>query len=241
MSARSIPEKFLVSFSFAGEQRDLVSAVAEAVEKRLGPITVFYDDWFEYYIAGEDADLRLQDVYGQRSALVVVCVSKNYGEKPWTLAEHRAIRALQMRLSHNKQDALRILPLRVGDGNVEGISFENTICPDARAKSVEQTAELITNRLRCIGPDVKRPTGTTSEEGLAHCVYLAECTPDMEEWRDRLKTHLEDMGRSVLPGAEYPQDQYETLLTEDLKQSRAFVQVLGPRLRLRRERRRGKT
>ena len=35
----------------------------------------------------------------------------------------------------------------------------------------------------------------------------------MDEWRERLKTHLEDMGWSVLPDAEYPQDQYETLLT----------------------------
>ena len=225
---RGIPEKFLVSFSFAGEQRDLVRSVAEAVEKRLGSNTVFYDDWFEYYIAGDDADLRLQDIYGQRSDLVVLCVSKSYGGKPWTRAEYKAIRALQMRLygSVNEQDAFRILFLRVGDGDVEGIS-DNAICPDARAKSVEQTVELIVSRLRLIVPEAGRPVDTTSEEGLAHRVYLAECTPDTDEWRDRLKTHLEDMGWSVLPGAEYPQDQYETLLTEDLKRSRAFIQVIG--------------
>lgn len=34
--ARKIPEKFLVAFSFAGEQRDLVHPIAEAVEARLG-------------------------------------------------------------------------------------------------------------------------------------------------------------------------------------------------------------
>jgi hypothetical protein len=92
MCAREIPERFLVSFSFAGEQRDLMRSVAESVEQRLGSNTVFFDDWFEYYIAGDDADLRLQEVYGQRSALVVLCVSRNYGGKPWTLAEHKAIR-----------------------------------------------------------------------------------------------------------------------------------------------------
>ena len=226
MCAREIPEKFLVSFSFAGEQRDLVRSVAELVEQRLGSNTVFFDDWFEHYIAGDDADLRLQEVYGKRSALVVLCVSQNYGGKPWTLAEHRAIRALQMRLSASvdRQDAFRILPLRVGDGDVEGI-FENTICLDARAKSVEQTAELIINRLRLIVPEAGRPAATTSEESAR--VYLAECTPDMDEWRERLKIHLEDMGWSVLPDAPYPQDQYEALLTEDLRRSRAFVQLLG--------------
>ena len=35
MSARPVPEKFLVAFSFAGEQRELVRQIAEAVEQRL--------------------------------------------------------------------------------------------------------------------------------------------------------------------------------------------------------------
>ena len=41
MSAREIPEKFLVAFSFAGEQRDLVRSIAEAVEQRLGAASFF--------------------------------------------------------------------------------------------------------------------------------------------------------------------------------------------------------
>ena len=34
--ARNFPDKFQVAFSLAGEERDLVRAVAEAVEKELG-------------------------------------------------------------------------------------------------------------------------------------------------------------------------------------------------------------
>ena len=41
--ARPLPDKFLVAFSFAGEQRDLVRAIAEAVEQELGGGTVFFD------------------------------------------------------------------------------------------------------------------------------------------------------------------------------------------------------
>ena len=67
-----------------GEQRELVRAVAEAVEKELGSGTVFLDEWFEYYIAGADGDLRLQSIYGEMCELVVVCVSNQYGGKPWT-------------------------------------------------------------------------------------------------------------------------------------------------------------
>ncbi len=43
MPARPLPDRFKVAFSFAGEQRELVHAVAGAVEARLGVGSVFYD------------------------------------------------------------------------------------------------------------------------------------------------------------------------------------------------------
>jgi hypothetical protein len=79
MPAREVPEKFLVAFSLAGEQREYVRAVAEAVEVHLGRGTVFLDEWFEHYLAGDDADLKLQDIYGRRCELAVVCISAQYG------------------------------------------------------------------------------------------------------------------------------------------------------------------
>lgn len=153
MSLRQPPERFQVAFSFAGEQRDLVRAVAEAVEKELGSPNVFFDEWFEHYIAGDDADLKLQEIYGEGCELVVVCVSGRYGGKPWTLAEHAAIRARQMksRNSENERDRLGILPIRVGEGDVQGILF-NAIVPDIREGSVAKAAELIIERLRLMHP-----------------------------------------------------------------------------------------
>ena len=79
---RDVPEKFLVAFSFAGEQRDLVRAIAEAVEARLGRSTVFFDEWYEAYIAGDGADIVLQGIYGEGCDVAVVCVSERYGDKP---------------------------------------------------------------------------------------------------------------------------------------------------------------
>jgi len=153
MPARKLPDQFLVAFSFAGEQRELVSAIAAAVEEKLGESSVFYDEWFEYYTAGADADLKLAGVYSERSILVVPCVSKAYADKPWTQGEHRAIRDLQMRVdaSTNDRDKLRLLPLRVGDGDVPGI-FRNTICPDVRTKGLAYAVDLILNRLGLIDP-----------------------------------------------------------------------------------------
>ena len=177
MSTRKLPEKFLVAFSFAGEQRDLVRSIATAVEQKLGEGTVFYDEWFEYYIAGDDADIRLQNVYSKLSMLVVPCVSERYGGKSWTRAEHKAIRALQMALyrTSDGRGEFRVLPLRVGDGDVPGI-FENTICPDVRKKELGDVVELILNRLHLIDPLL----GASATAPPAGSVWPE--TPPVLEW-----------------------------------------------------------
>lgn len=151
---RKLPDKFLVAFSFAGEQRELVRAVAEAVELELGSASVFFDEWYEHYIAGPDADLKLQQIYGERCALAVICVSEHYGGKPWTRAEHAAIRARYMK-AQESHDELGILPIRVGDGEIPGILF-TTIAPDVRQKTPYEAARLIIDRLRLILPEWER-------------------------------------------------------------------------------------
>lgn len=149
---RQVPERFLVAFSLAGEQRNLIRPVAEAVEQALGPSTVFFDEWFEHYIAGHDGDARLQRIYADRSALVIVCVSGQYGGKPWTQAEHEAIRARlhKARATSDEKDDLAVLPLRVGDGEVQGVHL-NTIAPDLRLKTPAAAAQLIIDRLGLLG------------------------------------------------------------------------------------------
>lgn len=194
MPARPVPETFLVAFSFAGEQRDLVRSIAETVESTLGWGTVFYDDWFEYYISGDDADLRLQAIYSKRSKLVIPCISERYGGKPWTLAEHRAIRALQMELSRQQDEKqlLRILPLRVGDGDVKGV-FENTICPDVRKKTVGLTAELIVDRLRLVDPDA-----------ISQAASATPASP-RAEIRRGLSVLFDDAAFTIFVGDHFPQ------------------------------------
>lgn len=145
MVTREFPDRFLVAFSFAGEERKLVRKVAIAVEKQLGESSVFFDEWFEYYIAGNDADTTLQEIYADQSDLVVVCVSESYGQKEWTRTEHETIRSRLMK----GRDRKDILPIRVGDGDVPGVHF-NTIAPDIRSKTIAESAQLIIDRLRLV-------------------------------------------------------------------------------------------
>ena len=148
VSAREVPTRFAVAFSLAGEQRQLVLPVAQEVEAILGRSTVFYDEWYEHWIAGQDADLLLQSVYGEKAELVVMCVSGAYGDKPWTHTEYRAVRARLMQAA-TAEDRHRVLPVRVGDGEVEGVLF-NEIVPDIRDKTPVEAAELIVARLNLV-------------------------------------------------------------------------------------------
>lgn len=106
--------------------------------------------------------MKLQEIYGEGCALAVACVSERYGGKPWTKAEHRAIRARQMQ-AKSRQDELSILPIRVGDGEVPGILF-NTIVPDVRHRSAAQVCELVIERLYLARPDMRTSAnrGSTS-------------------------------------------------------------------------------
>ena len=168
MALRTVPDMFEVAFSFAGEQRHLVLPLAEALDERL-PGLVFYDEWFEWFIAGSGGDTRLQDIYLKRSKMVVVCVSEQYGGKPWTRTEHDAIRALNMQLPW---DSLRILPLRVGDGEVPGILF-NTITLDARHSSVQSLCEQMIARLALI-PGGAGPAATVFPR-TPHLHHRSDC------------------------------------------------------------------
>jgi hypothetical protein len=145
---RELPTQFAVAFSLAGEQRQLVLPVAQEVEAILGRSKVFYDAWYEHWIAGLDADLLLQKLYREMTELVVVCVSGAYGDKPWTRTEYRIVRAGLMQ-AVTAADRNRIFPVRVGDGDVEGLLF-NQIVPDLRNKTPTEAAELIIARLNLV-------------------------------------------------------------------------------------------
>jgi hypothetical protein len=157
MPARKITERFLVAFSFAGEERDFVRAVAAATEGRLGRGTVFFDEWFDAYIAGDGADLRLEKIY-ERCALAVVCVSGHYGGKPWTLDEHATIRSrvMKARAAVSEKERLAVLPIRVGEGEVKGIP-DTAIVLDVRPRGPEGTAKLIVERFQLITSDTATP------------------------------------------------------------------------------------
>jgi hypothetical protein len=157
MMQQRAPEKFLVAFSFAREQVELVRAVAESVLASVGPGSVFLDEWYEARIAGAGADRELRAIFAELDTLVVVCVSKEYGSKPWTQTELETVRErlMESRLpTANRRMRYSILPIQVGDGNLDDFS-RTAIIPDIRGRSAEEAATLIVDRLRMMTPGIE--------------------------------------------------------------------------------------
>ena len=142
--------RFEVALSFAGDhKRDKIRATAKILEQELGEGKVFFDEWFEAEIAGVDAQIVLQRIYGESSQLVVACICSRYGEKPWTQDEWRAILSFERGLRDAGKENLqrqRFLPIRFDDGDVDGL-FKTAIVPDCRKRSPEEIAKLILQRL----------------------------------------------------------------------------------------------
>lgn len=80
--------KFQVALSFAGEQREYVEEVARCLVAK--GIAVFYDLFEAKSLWGNDIIDYLQTVFSDRSDFVVIFVSKEYVDKPWTNHERKA-------------------------------------------------------------------------------------------------------------------------------------------------------
>lgn len=132
---------FDVALSFPGETREFVEQVALELERRIGPNSYFYDNNYVAQLARPSLDTLLQDIYRNRSRLVVVFLSTDYQRKDWCGIEFRAVRDII-----RERDHLRIMFVRTDDGSVDGV-FETDGYLDARLFSPADIAEFIHERL----------------------------------------------------------------------------------------------
>jgi hypothetical protein len=138
--------EFDVGLSFPGEVRPYVKAVADELEIVCGADRYFYDNNYKSQLARPDLDLLLQDIYRNRSRLVVVFLSEAYENKPWCSGvEFRAIRDII-----KARDQQRIMFVRTDDGTVKG-TFSLDGALDARHHSPTEIAKMIKQRVDVMG------------------------------------------------------------------------------------------
>lgn len=135
---------FDVGLSFPGEARGLVEQVARELEARVGPNAYFYDNNYVSQLARPSLDTLLQDIYRNRSKLIVVFLGEDYQRKDWCDVEFRAIREIIM----GREDQ-RGMFVRVDDGAVDGV-FRTDGYVDARRFVPAQIAQFIAERAALI-------------------------------------------------------------------------------------------
>ena len=139
---------FDVALSFPGEVRSVVESVAGELERLIGPNSYFYDDNYVSQLARPSLDLLLQEIYRDRSRLVVVFVCGDYQNKEWCGIEFDAVREILKRREHD-----RVMYIRVGEGQVDGVLATDGYV-DASRYSPEELAQFIRERVDRECPNV---------------------------------------------------------------------------------------
>jgi hypothetical protein len=140
--------RFEIAISFAGSHRDKIREIAELLGAKLGKDKVFFDEWYEHEILGDDMDVLLQRFYHEQSLFVLADLSEEYADRPWCQAEARAIRALRFEIDSARDETqrLRLLNARFEAGEVPGV-FKTSGYLDGITNTSQECAEIILNRV----------------------------------------------------------------------------------------------
>lgn len=132
---------FDVAFSFPGEVRAYVESIAAELEREIGPDSYFFDNNYKAQLARPSLDTLLQDIYGNRSKLIVVFLCEKYQEKEWCGIEFRAIREIIKQREHTK-----VMFIKMDRGQVDGV-FSTDGYIDGREHTAAEVAEFIQERV----------------------------------------------------------------------------------------------
>lgn len=144
-----------VALSFAGEDRDYVAEIAEALDAR--GVRVFYDDYEKVVLWGKDLYTHLDGVYRIASRYAILFVSESYASKVWTNHERESAQARAL-----EENSEYVLPIRLDDTEIPGL--RPTIgYLRADEHSPDEIAEMVREKL---GPRRAKPYFPSSPDRL---------------------------------------------------------------------------
>lgn len=140
-------ETYDVALSFAGEERDLASTLAHALDER--KVRVFFDEFETSQLWGKNLYDFLSEVYSKAN-FCVMFISEAYARKAWTKLERQSAQSRAL-----SEDREYILPLRVDDAEVPGI-LGTISYVDLRETTIEQVADLISQKIAGLATSEER-------------------------------------------------------------------------------------
>lgn len=234
--------EYEVALSFAGEQRDYVWAVNEALKFR--DIKTFYDKDHAVELWGKNHTEELPRIYAQDTHLVLMFISENYVDARWPRHERRAILT-----EMTQREGAYLLPVRFDDSAVPGLD-EAWHYLEASKFTPTELAEAAYQQLVALGVRSRQPA-TASSGGLSF--DLTQMTSKSEgdepggtggptlpmEFADLLtrrpSTKPEDLRRAIDFGASQPVEVptgsvtgvEELIPPEHLKSAKVVLQPVG--------------
>jgi hypothetical protein len=136
---REISTDYDVALSFAGEDREYVDAVSDALTS--AGVSVFYDKLEEANLWGSNLYNHLSEVYLKRARYTVMFISHWYVEKRWTNFERESAQARALMESKEY-----ILPVRFDDTEIPGMP-PTIHYVSANERSPKEIAGLILQKL----------------------------------------------------------------------------------------------
>ena len=128
-----------VCLSFAGEQRDFVRELWEALTAR--GVECFFDEPHQVDLWGRDLAERFDQVFRKEAQFCVACVSREWVDRTWPAHERRSAIARML------EEPGYLLPVRFDDSEVPGLSptigyLDGTLLTPA------ELADLITRKVK---------------------------------------------------------------------------------------------
>ncbi|WP_089719966.1 toll/interleukin-1 receptor domain-containing protein [Candidatus Entotheonella palauensis] len=210
------------------------------------------DIWFDSRLPGsEPVPVHIREAVTQAATLLVI-LSKNYFSSEWCQAE------LELFLDAANQTGAdgRIFLVRVDDlepsqrpkplQGLIGYEFfirdEDDQTPYVLGSPMAPNRKLYFRRLDALRRELAgqllqmKEIEEAKEKQAAvsvpdqPAIFLAEVTPDLEDARDNIRSHLKQMDFRVLPETLYDRSPvaYQTAAADDLARSLVFIQLLGP-------------
>jgi hypothetical protein len=174
-----MPDKeYDIALSFAGEDREYVEAVANALLKL--NLTVFYDKFEEADLLGRNLVDHLSDVYQHRAKLCVLFASAAYAKKLYTRLERQSAQAKAL-----FGDKPYIIPVRLDDAEIPGLA---PTVAYASKKTPEALALLLASKLLLSEPEGIRTPGVQNKGAAVIVRFVSLLEPDMETFRKTLET-----------------------------------------------------
>jgi hypothetical protein len=133
--------QFDVALSFSGNVRSYVEKVASGLGKTNSPDSFFYDNNYKSQLSRPSLDDLLQDIYKNRSKLIVVFLSAEYQSKNWCRIEFRAIKQIIFDMEY-----IKVMYIRMDDGDVKGV-FNTDGYIDGNTHTPDQIVKFINERL----------------------------------------------------------------------------------------------